>query len=246
MIKCSKCGHENALGHIFCVKCRSKLDIQVVANPAWHEPKSKTKGLRGSKRVLLLIFVIIIGGVALALWPEPMRSRGEISADAQQARKKIMLLEKNLSPTAQVFSEREINAYLRELLRELSPPRTTGLHSMALQAVGVVIHPKAVSVSMTSAWEPLTIGSFKLGIGNITTQVLLVPARGPRGVQWTVKSGKIGHLPLPGPFSALAASSLRPLLPVTVRERALLAALTQLELEEGQVTVATKRARPSP
>ncbi|MBI2441389.1 MAG: hypothetical protein HYV35_08470 [Lentisphaerae bacterium] len=238
MIKCSKCGYENALGHIFCTQCRSKLNIQAVADPAWHERKPKSKGARGFQRVLFFLLVVVAGGVVLALWPLPPQAPQGIATDAQQADKKIALLEQNISPTTQVFSEREINAYLAMLLRELPASQNSGLRTVA-----VAIRPQAVVLTTISAWGPLTVGPLKLGPKNISTQVQAVPARGARGFQWTVTGGKIGHLPLPGPFSALATPALRPLLAISVRERALLAALTQLELEEGQATVAIKRAR---
>lgn len=244
MIKCSKCGHLNALGHIFCVQCRSKLDIQAVDNPAWKEPKPKRKG---RQRVLHLILVMVVAGIALALWPAPLPGPKGTLMDAEQARIKITLLEKRLSPTSQVLAEREINAYLRLLLEELSPRRAAGFFSTTLQAVEVVIRPQAVQLSTTSAWQGPALGSFRLPPKSIATRVTFAPQRGPRGFQWTITAGRIGYLPLPGPFKALAAPSLRPLREVTIRERTLLAALTQLELGEGQVSVTlTRRARPDP
>lgn len=244
MIKCSKCGHLNPLGHIFCVQCRSKLDIQAVDNPAWKEPKPKRKG---QKWVLPLILVTVVAVIALALWPAPLQGPKGTLMDAEQARIKITLLEKSLSPTSQVFAEREINAYLRLLLEELSPRRAAGFFSVTLQGVEVVIRPRAVQLSTRFAWQGPALGSFQLPPKSIATRVTFVPERGPRGFQWTITAGRIGYLPLPGPFKALAVPSLRPLREIAIRERALLADLNQLELGGGQVTVAlTRRARPGP
>ncbi|MCX6992178.1 MAG: zinc ribbon domain-containing protein [Kiritimatiellaeota bacterium] len=247
MIRCPQCGYENALGHIFCIQCRSKLDIQALDSKAWDEPESKPRSGRGWRLVWLVLFVGIASGAALALWPMPLEGHKGTEADAQQARKKIILLEKGLSPASQLFAEREINAYLGLLLRNVHAPRIQGVWTTALQAVEVAIRPNAITISTASVWGPVTVGSLKLGPWNVTSQVTVVPEQGPRGFQWTIRSGWLGHLPLPGPVSAPATATLRPLRAASFRERALLANVTHLELEEGQVAVAVKnRAWQSP
>lgn len=254
MIRCPQCGYENALGHIFCIQCRSKLNVQVLDDKAWNEPESKPGNGRGRRLVWLVLCAGIASGAALALWPMPLEGRKGTEADAQQARRKILLLEKGLSPASQLFAEREINAYLGLLLRNVHSPRTQGVWTTVLQAVEVAIRPNAITISTASVWGPVTVGSLKLGPWSVTSQVTVVPERGQRGLaphsagfQWTIKSGRIGHLPLPGPVSAPATAALRPLLSASFRERALLMNVTNLELEEGQVAVAVKnRAWKSP
>ncbi|MBU4285819.1 MAG: zinc ribbon domain-containing protein [Verrucomicrobia bacterium] len=247
MIRCPQCGYANALGHIFCIQCRSKLDIQTLGDKAWNEPESKSRSGRGRRLVWLVLCTGIAFGTALALWPMPLEGRQGTEADAQQARRKILLLEKGLSPASQLFAEREINAYLGLLLRNVHPPRIQGVWTIVLQAVEVAIRPNTITISTASVWGPVTVGSLKLGPWSVTSQVTVVPERGPREFQWTIRSGWIGHLPLPGPVSAPATATLRPLLGATFRERALLTDVTLLELEEGQVAVAVKnRAWKSP
>ena len=238
MIRCPQCGYANALGHIFCVQCRSKLDIQSIDNTAWNEPELKPRNGRGWRLIWLVLFVGIAFGAALALWPVPLEGRKATEADAQQARKKILLLEKGQSPASQLFAEREINAYLGLLLRDVHFPRIQGTWTTVLQAVEVAIHPNAITIATASVWGPVTVGSFTLGPWNVTSRVTVVPEQGPRGFQWKIRSGRIGHLPLPGPVSAPATAALRPLLGASFRERVLLANVTHLELEEGQVAMA--------
>ena len=240
MIRCPQCGYENALGHIFCIQCRSKLDLQALDNKAWNELEFKPRSGRGRRLVWLVLFASIAFGAALALWPMPLEGRKGTEADAQQARKKILLLEKGLSPASQLFAEREINAYLGLLLRKVHSSRIQGVWTTTLQAVKMVIRPNAITVSTASVWGPVTVGSLKLGPLSVTSQITVVPERGLRGLQWTIRSGRIGHLPLPGPVSAPATAALRPFLGASFRERALLANVTHLELEEGQVAVAIK------
>lgn len=240
MIQCPQCGYANALGHIFCVRCRSKLDIQALDKNAWNEPESKLRSGRGRRLVFMALFAGVALGVALAVWPVPIEGHKGTEADAQQARRKFLLLEKGLSPASQLFAEREINAYLDLLLRNVHSPKTQGAWPTVLQAVAVAIRPNAVKIATESMWGPVMVGSLKLGPWNMTSEVTVVPERGPRGVQWTIRSGRVGHLPLPGPVSAPATSALRPLLGVSFRERALLANVTHLELEEGQVVMAVK------
>jgi hypothetical protein len=197
--------------------------------------------------VWLVLFAGIASGAALALWPMPLEGHKGTEADAQQARRKILLLEKGLSPASQLFAEREINAYLGLLLRNVHPYRIQGVWTTVLQAVEVAIRPNAITIATASVWGPVTVGSLKLGPWNVTSQVTVVPERGPRGFQWTIRSGRMGHLPLPGPVSAPATIALRPLLGANFRERALLTNVTNLELEEGQVAVTVKnRAWKSP
>jgi hypothetical protein len=247
MIRCPQCGYANALGHIFCIQCRSKLDIQALDDKTWNEPESNPRSRRGRRLVLLVLFAGIASGAALALWPMPLEGRKGTEADAQQARRKILLLEKGLSPASQLFNEREINAYLGLLLRNAHSPRVQGVWTTLLQAVEVAIRPNAITIATASMWGPVTVGSLKLGPWNVTSQLTVVPERGPRGFQWTIRSGRIGHLPLPGPVSAPATAALRPLLGPSFRERALLTNVTYLELEEGQIAVAVKnRAWQSP
>lgn len=248
MIRCSQCGYENALGHIFCIKCRSKLNIRVLDDEAWDEPGSKPRRGRGQRLVWLVLFAGIAFGAALALWPMPLEGRKGTEADAQQARKKIMLLEKGLSPASQLFTEREINAYLDLILRNVHSPRIQGVWTTVLQAVEVAIHPNAITISTASVWGPVTVGSLKLGPWSVSSQVTVVPERGPFGLaphgavfQWAIKGGRIGHLPLPSPMSAPTTFALRELLTLRVRERVLLKAVTRLELEEGQVAVTVKK-----
>jgi|GEM_PF-2395550 len=254
MIRCPQCGYENALGHIFCIQCRSKLDIQVLDKDAWKNPASKPEHGHGWRLVWLVLFAGIVVCAALALWPAPLEGRKGTEADAQQARKKILLLEKGLSPASQVFNEREINAYLGLLLRNIPPPRIQRIWTTVLQAAEVVIRPNAITISTSSVWGPVTVGSLKLGPWSVTSQITVVPERSPfgfappnAGFQWAIRSGRIGHLPLPGPVSAPATFALRKFLTASVRERGLLKAITRLELEEGQVAVAVKnRAWMSP
>ncbi|MFH1970025.1 MAG: zinc ribbon domain-containing protein [Verrucomicrobiota bacterium] len=247
MIQCPQCGYENALGHIFCTQCRSKLDLQPLDNKAWNESESKPRSGRGRRLAWLVLCAGIASSAALALWPMPLEGRKGTEADAQQARRKILLLEKGLSPASQLFAEREINAYLGLSLRKVHSPRIRGVWTTVLQAVEVAIRPNAITISTVSVWGPVTVGSLKLGPWSVTSQITVVPERGPHGFQWTIKSGRIGHFPLPGPMSAPATFALRPLLGASFRERALLTNVTHLELEEGQVAVAVKnRAWKSP
>jgi len=189
----------------------------------------------------MVLFAGIAAGAALAVWPMPLEGRKGNEADARQARKKILLLEKGLSPAAQLFAEREINAYLGLLMRNARAPLMQVAWATVLQAVEVAIHPNAVIISTASVWGPVTAGSLKLGPWSVTSRITVVPERGPRGVRWTIRNGRIGHLPLPGPLNAPVMATLRPLLSMSLRERTLLLNLKQLELEEGQISVTLKK-----
>ncbi len=241
MIRCPQCGCANALGHIFCTQCRAKLDIETLGSNDVKEAELRPVRRRGRRLVWFLVFAGIVLSAALALWPIPLEGRKGTAADAQQARKKILLLEKGLSPGEQLFSEREVNAYLGFLLCDVRVPPKPDLWTTVLQAVEVVIRPNAITISTASVWGPVTVWSLKLGPWSLTSQITVVPEKDRNGIRWTIKNGRIGHLPLPGPLSAPAREALHPLLRLSLRERVLLADATSLELEEGQVALTAKK-----
>jgi hypothetical protein len=223
------------------MQCRSKLDFQTLDKQAVNEPESKSRNGPGWRLVWTVLLLGSVIGVALALWPESLASRKGTEADAQQARKKILLLEKGLSPASQVFTEREINAYLALMLRHVNPLQIRDGWTILMQAADVTFRPNAITLSTAYVCGPIAVGSITLGPWNMTSQIIAVPERGPLGYQWTIKGGRIGHLPLPGPMSAPATYMVSPLLASSMRERALLKALTRVELDEGQIVVAAKK-----
>lgn len=238
------------MGHIFCTKCRSKLDVQELKDDAWDAPKARSDNGRGWRLVSVAVLACFAFCAALAVWPIPIEGHKTSAADAQQARKKIVLLEKGLSPASQILTERELNAYLGLLLANVRPPRTLGFWTTTIKSVDMAIRPNAVTFSTESTWGPQTIGSLRMGPWSVTHQVTVAPVARMRGVapndagfDWAIKGGRIGHLPLPGPLSAPLTSALRPLLAASVRERNLLAVITRLELEDGRITVAVKKTK---
>lgn len=233
MIRCAQCGRENRLGHIFCTHCRAKLDTSSLAPEVLHPQNPTIKRWK-----IMVSALIILTAVGLGLMLAPVRVTGDQGAvaDLQQARRKVMLIEQNRSSGPQVFTEREINAYLTAVLDRVrwsqkSPP------PLDIRSLGMTIKPQAVMVTSISRWGPLKLGAITLGPLRISHTVKGVPESTGTGIRWAITGGRLGHLPLPGPLGRLAAAPWRTIVAQISREQSLMDRVSRLELAEGQLTV---------
>ncbi len=228
------------MGKIFCVQCRTALDVRPDDRAAWREPPRPRAPFAGRRRAAWILWACAAGGMALAAWPRApgADTAGGSEADAQQARKKLLRIEQGLSLAPQRLSQRELNAYLAERVRDLPPAAGAGWSAYAIRSAGLSVRPSAVTVSADARWGPMPMGSRRVGPWRLTHELTLVPRPGPTGTHWQIKGGRVGHLPLPGPFGRLAALGFRPLWRASERECALAASLSRVDLEEHQAVLA--------
>lgn len=157
MIICARCGYENQLGHIFCTRCRARLDF----NKLSEQELLKSKKFFGRKwlRIIMLVMGFLIAvAIVLAFWPLPIEAKRGTSVDLQQARRKIAIMEQGGVVSPQIFSESELNACLTATLEARRRSR-----ALELRLVQVHVQPNAVVLSAVLLWKPLSAGGSQAG-----------------------------------------------------------------------------------
>ncbi len=230
MLICSRCGHKNQLGHIFCSRCYTKLDLSRLSDPQLL--KERTANTRQWLRLILIIAGLLTLMLVLALWSLPMMPQRTSSADLQQAHRKIALLERGGAVLPMVFSEAEVNACLARALQAQRKTRGASLRSVQAQ-----LKPNAIVLSMVTTRKlPAAAGGRPKQL-DISYAVTGVPEIGPEGFRFIVYRGMIGHLPLPGPFGRVLIWSAKDYFRSLRQNYPLLSDFKRLELEQGKITV---------
>lgn len=233
MIICSRCGYENQLGHIFCTRCRAKLDFDHVSDRDL--ARTQKAGGRKSLRIMLVVFLLIVAAIGLALWPLPVETRRGTSVDLQQARRKMAVMERGVVYPPQVFTESELNACL---VAAMEIKRKSG--AFRIRSVQVAVKPNAILLSVTAAWEPIAVGDVRNGLLDITYGITGVPEMTPAGFHFAVSRGMIGHLPLPGPLGLMIAPQIKTHFKGLKQDYPVIDAIKRFELEDGKITVFSK------
>jgi hypothetical protein len=104
MVVCKKCGHENDLGRIFCLRCGEKLALDEIPSPAQEKKywsKVRQKELRRQGRSLgqiawrwakVVIFVVLVSCLALIFVAPPapkIQRNNEIGRSAHEKRARL-------------------------------------------------------------------------------------------------------------------------------------------------------------
>ncbi|MBI3986197.1 MAG: hypothetical protein HY343_04730 [Lentisphaerae bacterium] len=239
MVPCSKCGHNNELGHIFCAKCSAKLDFNAVSEQQLAAPARAAGFLK--KVFVEVVMALVIVAAGLALWPASLDvDRGE-TADAQSAHKKIGLLRQGggRQKGHVIFSEAEVNAYLKYILSELKKNPGKGRELANVKSMELDVKPDGIVFQAVRDMSGLEIGSFKPDFG-MTYQVVGVLELTEEGMAFQLRRGAIGHLPLPGPAGQLVMTKIRPLFQLSEHDRSFLDKLGGIELGDAEIMVTPK------
>jgi len=230
MIVCSRCGYENQLGHIFCTHCRTRLDFDHVSD----QELVRTKKVGGRKwlRIMLIVALLVVVAIGLALWPLPIEAKRGTSADLQQARRKMALMERSDAFPSQVFTESELNACLAAAM-EIK--RKSGAFRM--RSVQVDVKPNAILLSVAATWEPIAAGGVRIGTLDVTYGITGVPEITPAGFHFAVSRGMIGHLPSPGPLGIMIAPQIKAHFKGLRQDYPVVGAIKRFELEDGKIIV---------
>lgn len=238
MIKCSKCGFENKLGHLYCVQCRKKLDYNQVPEKDLVDVRPASG--RAMKIVVLLFLAMVVLTIGLALWPERAQVQMGTKDDFNQARRKIALIERGVSSAPQVFTEKEINVCLAFILQGVKKSEGS-LWIPQVQSVAATVRPNAVIIAVNGSWGPVALGSVNLGPLPMSYQVSGMPGKDAGVFSFMIQSGKFGHLPLPGPAGRLLVAPLLSVFQGLYKEQAFLNKLNGFELDKGQITVSVNK-----
>jgi len=229
VIICSRCGYENQLGHIFCTRCRTKLNFKKLSEQELLKPK-KSFG-RKWRHIMLAVVFMIVAATVLACWPLPIAAKRGTSVDWQQARRKIALIEQGGIVSPQIFSESELNA----CLAALETRWRSG--TFELRSVHVKLKPNAVVLFVVASWEPLLAGGIRLGPFQITHRIIGVPEIGATGFHFAVSRSMIGHLPLPGPLGLMLVPQIKAYFRMVRHNYPVVDALKRLEMANGKIIV---------
>lgn len=227
-IQCGKCGHENALGRVFCGQCSARLDMSQISaqvtNAGAHGRHKLARLVRIGVPILLLLAAL--GGGVLALLPPPIVGEKATRRAGQEADRKTtsMLRAMTIGPTLalnQKFTEGEVNGYF---VYHPQPPGTfvtTDLRngSAIIQAVRTVTLGERVQLPVVRSLEV------------VVTDTGLV-----------VKRASLGRLPMPGPLQAGVVRAVKAQILASFQHPKVLGFVQHVTLRTDELDVTVGRA----
>ena len=194
MIKCSKCGFENEAGHIYCAKCKTKLNLEQISSNSFHKsPVHRNFRLQ----ILQFIFLVIIICFACALWPVPLETVNISGPEFVSAKNKLTKLQQGVLAEPVDFSEKEINILFNYLIQKdrHRPNFKAGL--ISIYASQVQINPETMTIYLGYQVGSLMVGPITSCPFWLTYEVTGRPESGPDSLRFSALNGAVGHLPLP-------------------------------------------------
>lgn len=239
MIKCELCGHENPLGHLYCMKCHAKLHLKTHADAEMLG--TSDAGRRWTKQAIigaaLAIVALLVG---LSLWPETVNPSMGGSEDFRSACRKINRLESKSSAGVEVFTEDEINAYMPAVVARARTSAGADFAESRLRSVSLSPRNGAVELRVCKVVGPLVIGPLQFGPWESTYTLVGVPESGKAGFQFRVKYGRRGHLPLPAFFVRSALAETTEFFSGLAMEKQFLDRTGNIEVMDGRVSISMK------
>lgn len=234
MIKCTQCGFDNSLGHLYCTKCEARLNLGRITVESF-----LNSGKHGDyrRKILQYLLLVIIACFVLALWPVQPDAAKISGYEFGKARNKLTQLQKGVAASPVEFSEKEVNLLFNYLIQEINrrPDLKTG--PVSIYAGQVIIKPRTLTIYLSyqvGPWifDPVTIGPFWL-----TYKVTGRPEQGPDGTRFAALNGAIGHLPLPVLGRNLGMTQLKRIFLPFKNARVFLSSLEITEMKKGSITV---------
>ncbi len=222
-IKCSKCGAVTSVGRKFCLKCGAELDIKNLVHGG---------GTGGGRKFFRLVRTLILLGLLISfvqmLRTVPPQGRVGTEADADRFVARLQKLEAGIvngTPTEEILSEAELNAYLHRLLLN-SPTRISeGYLKSEITDVRAQMLPGTLIVVWTAKYGALTL----------SYDVVCAPKiEDKRGLSFELSRLRVGHLPLPGRVGTWAAKRLARMFESLKSEHRVVSALTDFRIIEGR------------
>lgn len=238
MIKCDKCGLDNLPGHLYCSRCRTKLNLEQISHEYFSGPE---KPGHFARQILLGIVLFLIVVLGLAIWPRPITAISASTAEQTGALGKMKLLQQGVASDPVVFSGKEVNILFAYLLRELPGVPNRNAEQTAFSTGKITIQPDAMAIQLNyrlGLWKLLPI---KLGPFVLTCTVTGVPARGADGLNFSAHSGVIGHLPLPLVGGHIGTERLKQIFRPFKKAQAFLSGLEVNSMGEDSITVSNAR-----
>ncbi len=198
MVVCKRCGNENPLGRVFCVKCGTKLDLAHMTSQrvteiqkSWSDPLVKYW-----PKALGAIMMLAIALVALALWPMTgvIGSKGTYT-DGHRVENAVASLK--YIRTGEVrnieLKEEEINGYFASFKAK----------PMNMQSVSVAIQDGLFYVRVIQPIQSIPL--VKVNFEPVMSYDMVCR---PAGGSLILDTVKFGHLSMFGPLKDLAARKM--------------------------------------
>lgn len=191
MLTCNSCGAENDLGRVFCTGCGAKLDLSQMSSGEITDMGKQARVLSYWPIAIGVVVLIVLTLAGLALWPQTavLGEQGARS-DAGVVKGQISFMKRmkagaSLGPS---IREKSLNAYFQNYVA-----RDLGLSSLSASLLAGKMKVRLVRV----------YGPFGSGAIQKTIPVSIDLDCAVEANNLVVKSGAIGHLPLPGPLSSV-------------------------------------------
>ena len=233
MIKCAQCGSDNAPWHLYCSRCKSKLNLGQITRESFNS--GNHAGLL--REILQYVLFVIIVCFMLALWPA---QSGMVKASGTElgiARDKLAKLQKGVATSPIEFSEKEVNILFNYLLQGVRRQPDDKSAQVSIYTGRVIINQKTLTIYLNYHIGPWIIGPVTIGPFQLTYKVTGRPEKGPDGLNFIARSGAIGHLPLPWLGRNLGITRLRQVFSPFKNARLFLSELEIIEMKEGSITV---------
>ena len=235
-VVCTKCGHGNMIGHMFCAKCGAKLDLKrMSAHNLQKGGRFSFPSLVLAGRLIIALAVVILV-VAVILPTEPQGARG-IDPDVLKYKEKRAELDRSLLENldaSKEFSEGEINAFLAGVLRsEATNQASVAFWQMRSAEYSVAFLPGAITVHWAATLGPLTV----------TYEVTGEPQVGQGLFTLKVQSGRWGHLSLPSAAARWMGTRLAVCFNRWQKERTILDHAGAVEVQQGRLILTMKKGR---
>ena len=190
-VKCAACGADNELTAVFCRSCGEKMALHAVqADHCEHRGTFSKEGLL--KLLRLLVPVVLVAILGLALWPSSTvgaKGTREAARVAGQKMGRLVDAAKNGLQTEVEVTEEELNSsFIRYLGMQRARQSDAKDGKSAVQSISADLGPSQVKVVVKGK----LFGKVPISYGVKGTPVV---GEGP--FTFKVKSGSVGHLPMP-------------------------------------------------
>ena len=236
-IRCAECGFENEPGHIYCARCKTKLNLDQISSKSFDLTPRRSITLQLLQFILLVLLICF----TFALWPVPVETVPFTAKEFAGVKGKMQRLQQGALTEHMEFSEKEVNMLFTQFIQEnrRRPSYSPGL--VSLSSARVALEEGALTVSMFYQVGPLNVGPVELGPVFTSYEVTGRPEPGPSGLEFAALKGAMGHLPLPFLGGAIGKARLQELFEPFTNARVFLGRLEDIRLREGGVRVKYSR-----
>lgn len=238
MIKCPACGFDNPPGHLYCVKCKKKLDLEQIT-PEYLSAQQHR--LNPGRQILLASILLLMTFAVLAFWPPHMDTFLVSRSEGEKARNKVAMLQQGAAKEAIEFSEEEVNALFNFLIQQNRQRKGRSRGPAAVYAGRVKIKSKSISIRIVYKIGPWPAGPLTIGPVWLSYKVSGVPKHMPDGLHFAPSGGSVGHLPLPFLGGNLGMTRLKRIFAPFKNACDFLAGLEVIEMKKGGITVSRAR-----